>query len=717
MALDETQIYQVLERSFGYSEFLPAQKKIILDLLAGKSLLAVMPTGSGKSLCFQLPALIKDGYALVVSPMLSLMKDQVMQLRQLGIAARMHNSLQSIPENDAVLQELKAGELKLLYMAPESILRPFMLQIFAQYPPSLLAIDEAHCISMWGHDFRPEYRQLSQLRQLFPHTPCFALTATAIPKVRKDICNQLHIPEQNQVLESFNRNNLLLVVEPKRGSFDRLLQFLSNHSHESGIIYCATRKTVDEISSRLIAAGYKVLPYHAGLSDEQRHQNQESFINDETPIMVATIAFGMGINKSNIRYIVHLDLPKSLESYYQEIGRAGRDGLPSTCLLLFSTSDLIKLNKIIYTGNPTLDRNIKNHLEAMVDFCRWEGCRRIPLLRWFGERYQEQNCGMCDYCLGDSSERKDASLPAKKFLSAIYRAQEQYSESRIIKILRGSRSQEILSAKDDQLSVWGIGKDWTESQWYNLFHCLKKAGAIAIGYPGFRLSLTDTGWQILRDQIPFEMPVSMMEIMVKAASVEMDAELYELLTALRKKIATQEGVPPYVVFSDRSLMEMSRFYPQSSKSFLNISGVGEYKLQQYGDQFIELITSYCQAKGIADQVILNRHLGLPVTSRTQEIGNYVKQGHSIEDAASIFKIQPSTVMDQLHRYLNMGGIIPEETMSQSLNIDQAAFAKIEASFALHGKHTLKLIHEDLNDEFDYNTLKLVRMILMSRENQ
>jgi len=438
MKYAETLIYQVLAERFGYSGFLSTQKEIVTGLLEGKSILAVMPTGSGKSLCFQLPALILDGCTLVVSPMISLMKDQVMQMQQLGIAAAMHNSMQSAAEQAKVRSELISGKLKLLYAAPETLLKQSFLELLDTCPPALIAIDEAHCISMWGHDFRPEYRQLHTLRNRWPQTPCFALTATAIPKVRADICKLLAIPTENQIIESFNRPNLLLAVEPKKDSFNRILGFLKSHGNESGIIYCMTRKTVDRITDKLIAEGYNVLPYHAGLTDLERHRNQEAFINDEVPLMVATIAFGMGINKSNIRFIIHLDLPKSPETYYQEIGRAGRDGLPSTCLLLYSFGDVILLRKIIFTSEDMeLNRSHERHLDAMINYCEQNGCRRKPLLNWFGEDYGDSNCQMCDNCLAEVAQKSDVTLQAKKFLSAIYRAQQAYPAARIIKILRG----------------------------------------------------------------------------------------------------------------------------------------------------------------------------------------------------------------------------------------------------------------------------------------
>ncbi len=718
MKFSDELIHQVLQEKFGFSSFLNAQEGVIRQLLEGRSTLAIMPTGSGKSLCFQLPALIFEGLTLVVSPMISLMKDQVMQLSQLGIPARMYNSMISPEEQQIVLQELSQGKIKLLYVAPETLMKEFFLQNLENHKPSLIAIDEAHCISMWGHDFRPEYRQLASLRSRFPDAVCFALTATAIPKVRTDICEILDIPPENQVVESFDRPNLLLAVEPKQNSYAKLLQFLKQHQNESGIIYCMTRKKVDDLTEKLLDEGYSVLPYHAGLSDKDRHTNQEAFIRDETQIMVATIAFGMGINKSNIRFVLHMDLPKSLETYYQEIGRAGRDGLPSTCLLFFSLGDLITLKKIIFSSdNSDLNHTIQQHLEAMVTYAETGGCRRKPILNWFGESYTEPNCGMCDNCLRSETEMMDATVQAQKFLSAIYRGQEAYSAENVIKILRGSKAKEVLESGADKLSVYGIGKDWPTTQWYSLFQALKQARLIQIGFPNYRLILNPEAWPILKNESTFSMPKSLLTVMMEPAKDEFDLELFELLTQLRRSLANERRVPPYVIFSDKVLRDLARYYPQDLAAFTQINGIGEYKTNQFGEMFTSLIKEYCAPLNLPqiaipapDKIKAEKK----IISRTVQIADFIKAGHTLQEAMVEFGIQLGTIAEHLQRYLESDGKLESKVIRASSTLAPEDFARIEKRFSELGMAQLSPIYLDFNEEFSYLELRLVRLFLLAR---
>lgn len=718
MKYSDDLIYQVLREKFGYSSFLPAQQRVIRQILEGQSTLAIMPTGSGKSLCFQLPALILDGLTLVVSPMISLMKDQVMQLDQLGIPARMYNSMITPEEQNMVLKELSQGKIKLLYVAPETLMKEYFLRNLDALKPGLIAIDEAHCISMWGHEFRPEYRQLAALRERFPEAVCFALTATAIPKVRTDICEILQIPLENQVVESFDRPNLLLVVEPKKNSYAKLLQFLKQHHNESGIIYCMTRKNVDNLTGKLQDDGYSVLPYHAGLSDAERHRNQEAFIRDETQIMVATIAFGMGINKSNIRYVVHTDLPKSLETYYQEIGRAGRDGLPSTCLLFYSKGDLILLKKIIFSEeNSELNYTIQKHLDAMLDYAEARGCRRKPILKWFGEDYGEQNCQMCDNCLRTETELMDATVQAQKFLSAIYRGQEAHSGDTVIKILRGSKAKEVLDSNADKLSVYGVGKEWPTSQWYSLFQALKHDNLIREGFPGFRLILNAEAWPILRGEAVFKMPKSLLTVMLEPARDEFDLELFDLLAQLRRAIADERRVPAFVIFSDKVLRDLARYYPQDLAAFTQINGIGAYKAEQFGEQVTRLIKDYCTQRDLKPVAIPAIEKTKPVKktiSRTVQIADFIKAGHTLQEAMVEFGIQLGAIVEHLQKYLEADGKLESKVIRSSSTLTPEEFSRIEKRFQELGLAQLAPVYLAFNEEFSYLELRLVRLYLLAR---
>jgi ATP-dependent DNA helicase RecQ len=715
MQYSQESVYRVLKEKFGFDSFLPAQERVISNILKGRSTLAVMPTGSGKSLCFQLPALLIEGLCLVVSPMISLMKDQVMQVRDLGIDARMFNSLMSEQERQKTLHELRSKKLKLLYVAPETVLKDWFVAELDQLQIELIVIDEAHCISMWGHDFRPDYRQLTQLVEHFPRAVVIALTATAIPKVQHDICESLGISQQDKILESFDRPNLLLSVEPKRDSYNRLVRFLNLHPGESGIVYCMTRKRVDDISDRLITEGFEALPYHAGLADAERHGNQEAFIRDEVQIMVATIAFGMGINKSNVRFVIHMDLPKSLETYYQEIGRAGRDGLPSTCLLFYSIGDLIGLKKIIL-NNPDPQRNYitQTHLDAIVRYCESTECRRICILKWFGEDYRKPNCEMCDNCLIDKSAKIDASHEAQIFLSAIYRCQENATADEIIKILRGSKATAILGKRYDQLSVYGIGKQLSARDWFALYQALKQQSCLTVAAFNL-LKLNPKSWQILRSEKTFSMSESLISLMVESDETQESGSLFEVLKQLRRRLAEERGIPPYVVFSDRSLREMSRSYPCDLQSFQEIPGVGEHKLSQYGDVFVREIASFCTENGIEPPPSPESRRQQPIKpkkSKSIQIAEYIKAGHNAQESMLHFGIQLSTVLDHLHRYLEQDGDLDAAAMREFYPISNEAYIEISGAFRLLGLQTLKAVMEHLQEKYSYSELKLVRLMLL-----
>jgi len=590
-----------LKYFFGYDQFRPEQRKIIENALADRDLLVIMPTGGGKSLCFQLPALLKPGLMIVISPLIALMQDQVDALQDNGIGATYLNSSLTFSEIQAREKQIFENKIKLLYVAPERLLgdrfQDFFHRLITQIGVSAFAIDEAHCVSEWGHDFRPEYRQLSQLRRQYPQIPIFAFTATATKRVQKDIIDQLKLHKPSVHLTSFNRPNLYYEIIPKeKRSYEQLLKFIKTLKG-SGIIYCMSRKMVDEISDRLQEDGIKALPYHAGMGDENRRINQTQFIRDEVRIIVATVAFGMGINKPDVRFVIHYDLPRNLESYYQESGRAGRDNDPAKCLLFFSFGDLKKIEYIIQQKAPSEQQKSRQQLRQIVDYSEGLACRRTIVLRYFGEDFPG-NCGNCDNCCYPKP-LEDWTIEAQKFLSCVARCQQRFGMMHIIDVLRGSRKQKIEQYQHHLLSTYGIGKDRTLDEWKQLGVFLIHQGFLDETTDGYSiLKLNAYSWEILRKQRKVTLAVRT-KVKEKTDTRDnpraRDAELLlESLKSLRQRIAKSQGIAPYVVFGDSSLKLMAQSKPTTLEEFAAISGVGRYKLQQYGEQFVKEIRSFCQ---------------------------------------------------------------------------------------------------------------------------
>ena len=590
-----------LKYFFGYDQFRPEQRKIIENALADQDLLVIMPTGGGKSLCFQLPALLKPGLMIVISPLIALMQDQVDALQDNGIGATYLNSSLSPKEVQEREKQIFENKIKLLYVAPERLLgdrfQDFFHRLITQIGVSAFAIDEAHCVSEWGHDFRPEYRQLSQLRQQYPQIPIFAFTATATKRVQKDIIDQLKLHKPSVHLTSFNRPNLYYEIIPKeKRSYEQLLKFIKTLKG-SGIIYCMSRKMVDEISDRLQEDGIKALPYHAGMGDENRRMNQTQFIRDEVRIIVATVAFGMGINKPDVRFVIHYDLPRNLESYYQESGRAGRDNEPAKCLLFFSFGDLKKIEYIIQQKAPSEQQKSRQQLRQIVDYSEGLACRRTIVLRYFGEDFPG-NCGNCDNCCYPKP-LEDWTIEAQKFLSCVARCKERFGMMHIIDVLRGSRKQKIEQYQHHLLSTYGIGKDRTLDEWKQLGVFLIHQGFLDETTDGYSiLKLNAYSWEILRKQRNVTIAIRA-KVKEKTDTRDnpraRDAELlFESLRSLRQRIAKSQGIAPYVVFGDSSLKLMAQSKPTTLEEFGAISGVGRYKLQQYGEQFVKEIRAFCQ---------------------------------------------------------------------------------------------------------------------------
>src|SRR6266478_4123564 len=593
----------LLKQFFGFSSFRPLQEEIIRDALAGRDVLALLPTGGGKSLCFQLPALTRAGLTVVVSPLISLMKDQVDALQTSGVPATFLNSSLKSDESRARLRGLHEGDYRLLYVAPERMMLSGFLSDLRRWNVHLLAIDEAHCISEWGHDFRPEYRRLAELRQHFPEVPLMALTATATERVRLDIVKQLRLREPQRYVAGFNRPNLTYRVLPKSKAYEQVLYFLATRPNDSGIVYCQSRKSAESVAARLSDDGVMAKPYHAGLDAKERSANQELFLRDEVRVICATIAFGMGINKPNVRFVIHHDLPKNVEGYYQETGRAGRDGLPSECLLLFSAGDAVKYSRFIDEVSDERQRQIATtQLRQMVNFAESSECRRVALLRYFGEEFPETNCGGCDNCL-TPRETYDGTLAGQKFLSCVFRVREKsginFGINQIVEVLTGAETENIIKWNHQTISTYGIGRELSRVEWRNIGRELVRLGYLRQAAEKFNvLQLTEQGQAALKERQSIRLTkaaAATKAAQPRAGEISCNEALFERLRWLRKRLADERGVPPYIVFSDVSLRQMARNYPSNEAEFAQISGVGEQKLKRFGKKFVAEIVAHLRA--------------------------------------------------------------------------------------------------------------------------
>ena len=592
------QAQRILKDVFGYDSFRGRQGAIIERVASGGDALVLMPTGGGKSLCFQVPALLRDGLAVVVSPLIALMEDQVATLEELGVAAVALNSTLEADQQREIAARIRRGEIKMLYLAPERLVQPRMLAFLQQLQIALFAIDEAHCVSQWGHDFRPEYLQLGQLAELFPTVPRIALTATADMRTREEIVTRLHLQNAERFLSSFDRPNIFYRILPKEQPRKQLLAFLAARKGDAGIVYCLSRKKVEEVASFLSEQGFPALPYHAGLSNELRAYHQKRFLNEEGLIMVATIAFGMGIDKPNVRFVAHMDLPKSLEAYYQETGRAGRDGLPADAWMAYGLQDVIFLKQMLANseGDERHKRVEQHKLDAMLALCEETRCRRQALLAYFDEQMPEP-CGHCDNCT-DGVQTWDATEPARQALSAIYRSGQRYGVGHLVDILLGRDNEKIRSFGHQQLSVYGVGSALSEGEWRSLFRQLVARGLADVDLDGFGgLRLSDSCRPLLRGEVTLQLRRDLKPQQSAKASGSParqlvrgeEREQWEALRALRKRLAEEHGVPPYVIFPDATLLEMLRSKPTSMAEMARVSGVGARKLERYGEAFLEVL--------------------------------------------------------------------------------------------------------------------------------
>ena len=727
---------RALKQYYGYDQFRPMQAEIIAHILGGHDTVVLMPTGGGKSVCFQIPAVVSEGLCVVVSPLIALMKDQVEALKANGIAAAYLNSSVGSAEGNNIAKAVLSGHLKLLYVSPEKLLSEGFMGFLRRVPLSMFAIDEAHCISSWGHDFRPEYTQLRALREQFPQVPIIALTATADRLTQRDIRTQLSLHEPKVFLSSFDRPNINLIVRPGQDRVGAVLDFIARHPQEAGIIYCLSRKTCETISAKLIQKGIRAAHYHAGLPPNQRSAAQEGFLQDDVQVIVATIAFGMGIDKSNVRWVMHYNLPKNIEGYYQEIGRAGRDGSPATAVLFYSFADVMQMREMVTKDVPPRQAQLNQaKLERMQQFAEAASCRRKILLNYFSETLGA-DCGNCDICRNPPTTF-DGTLLAQKALSAVFRARERLSITLLIDVLRGMRNQSVISGGYDQIKTYGAGADLPYLDWYSYVHQMLNDGLFYIAYEeGYALKITERGQQALKGEL--KLPLKKFQISEKAekptraskaaaaaaaaaGAGTAEARLFEHLRRLRKQIADESGVPPYVVFTDTTLQEMAQEQPTSRVAMLSISGVGMKKFETYGEAFIKLILEHGEARPPAADAPLDRppfadadDLAPPPRSAAQKAADrdlnateeqtfqLHRQGLRPEQIMEQRGLAQSTVLAHLERAYTKGYDLRIQDFLTDTQLAEIATARAQ----LGGAPLLRDLFDHLRERYDYFQLRL-----------
>jgi ATP-dependent DNA helicase RecQ len=710
---------QALQKYFGYSEFRHQQEAIIQHVLNGQDVLTLMPTGGGKSLCYQLPAVLMDGLTIVISPLIALMKDQVDSLNVNGIPAAFLNSSQSPNEQQHITDQLKSNKIRLLYLAPERLFGSGsnLINFLKSLPVCLIAIDEAHCISHWGHDFRPEYLMLAGLKTEFPKIPVIALTATADKLTQKDILEKLNLKNPAEFVSSFNRANITYRVIPKKNSFNQLLAFLNERKEDSGIIYCLSRKSTEQLAADLKEEGFSAEAYHAGMDNAQKANNQEAFLRDDVKIIVATIAFGMGINKSNVRYVVHVDLPKNIEGYYQETGRAGRDGLPSDALLLYSYGDAIKLQRFARVeGNEDQSAIMLKKLDDMVKYSQLQTCRRQYLMHYFDEAFPD-NCGSCDICLSEY-EKFDATLIAQKALSAVTRLDERFGSGYVIDFLRGSRSEKIREGHK-QLKTYGIGNDISKADWQRYLRELVSLGYLAVTEDDYHvLKLTDKSSAVLKGQQKVELIASQTIEERQEEIIPYEAGLLNELKTIRRDIAGNENVPAYIILSDAALMEMATYLPQTLDELRLISGFGDVKLARYGQEFMVPVKNYCIKHNLSSRIKQKSpKKAKRERSSTSRRGNDTKvetfslyrSGKTVAEIANERGLAATTIESHLSHFVQTGEMDVLELVTQE------KIPAIQDAIESYGIERLSPLKEILGDNYSYGEIKAV-IGWMSRNN-
>ena len=716
----DADILTCLKSTFGYTSFRPLQEDIVRSILAGRDVFVLMPTGGGKSLCFQLPGLLLDGLTVVVSPLIALMKDQVDSLEALGVAATYINSSLDATEVGQRQASVARGDVKLLYVAPERLMMPGFLRLLAATGVAFVAVDEAHCISEWGHDFRPEYRELARLRELFPRATLGAFTATATTRVQADIKTQLGLQKAASFQGSFNRPNLFYDVRPKHDAYDQLARYLRERGPSSGIIYCQSRARTEQLAGQLAADGFRAVAYHAGLESEDRRRRQDAFIKDDVQIIVATIAFGMGIDKPDVRFVVHYDLPKNLEGYYQESGRAGRDGESSDCILFYGPGDAVKHRHFIDEKETEIERQVAlRQLRQMDDWAAGTTCRRRALLAYFDERFDGQDGPCCDLCQSPVAEA-DFTVPAQMLLSCAVRTGERFGIAHLIAVLRGSRNERILRLGHDKLSTHGIGRDRSEAEWRHVARELIRRGYLRQAEEEFSaIKLTEAGRAALfrREQVMLAVP-RLTTAAVEAATPQTRADLFERLRALRKRLADERGVPPYVIFHDAVLRQMASDLPADRAGLLRISGVGERKARDYGEEFLACVGEYAAETEARPEAPLASATRADRAKRFSHDGpsltvlstlRMFNEGQDVEAIAAARGLTPRTIEGHLGEAIEAG-----EPVDLDRLVPQDKQRAIEAVIARVGARYLKPILEQLGPGYTYGEITLVRAALEAK---
>ena len=710
-----------LEDIFGFGAFRPLQAEIIEHLIGGRDALVVMPTGGGKSLCYQLPALLFEGVTLVISPLISLMKDQVEHLRANGIGAVcLHSGLDSLSYREN-WEKVRSHEAKLVYLAPESLSSPRVQELLAHMELSCLAVDEAHCISQWGHDFRPEYRHLGMLRHRFPKAVCLALTATATPMVREDICSCLQISEEYQFVGSFDRKNLFLEVVPREDLIKQIVEILARYPRESGIVYCLSRRQVEDVCEDLVALGYAARPYHAGLDKDDRNRHQELFVHDKIDVIVATVAFGMGIDKPDVRFVIHCALPQSIENYYQEIGRAGRDSLPAHCRLIFGYGDL-KGRRYLFKDKGLVDAlEAEKRLRRLLDWAESGACRRPFLMDYFGEKHLPKRCGNCDFCAIPEEQLVDLTVAAQKFLSCVKRTGEMFGERHIIDVLRGSKRKRLLRLRHDKLSTYGIGQEYSARQWKGLVYQFLQQKLLKRDYDHGGLSLTSVAWEVFRKKrsVRGVLPSAVLAAgKLPGHQLDCHPKLLEGLLVLRKKEAERLSIPPFSVFSQRTIQEMAMYCPHSLESLKTLHGVGTFKARSYGQVFVDYIRGFCKEHGISPRPKVvkgsgqkNRKAG---SRRFIEIGEVYQELLSVKKVAAKIGISIQTVLGHLFEYTQAGYSIPAEPLLELSTLDTIKRERVLEAFDTAASLHLGPIFRQFDKEISYEELHILRLFFISR---